>query len=863
MTSQASNSSRAKKSTLRTVRPRSAGSALSGILGAIAMSVVAGVLITAAVTPLVAVSGATATSAISIFENLPNHLDPGKLAEPSTIYALNDAGKKVELATFYDQDRKTVEWGDISQYVKDAAVAEEDPRFYTHGGVDVLATSRAALQNAVGQGFSGASTITMQYVRNVLVQDAMSIADEADRDEAYEDAMRQDIDRKLKEMKLAVSIEKKFSKDDILLGYLNIALFGRQIYGIESAANYFYGKSTKDLTLAESASLVAIVNNPGKLQIDVEENLPANQERRDKILASMLDRGKITQAQYDEAVATDVTPNITPRIAGCAVAESKGLGHFCNYVQLYIKNDPSFGNTPEERNFNFMRGGYEIVTTIDLDMQNAALDAIKATVPATLPGIDVGTTVASTEVGTGRVLTMAQNRPFSDDPAVLESNNAFTSVNYNTDYEYGGSSGFQSGSVSKAWTVAEWIRTGHSVQERVNANARDIDASSLRAKCLPDGVYGYETFNVRNNSGANYGNVSVARATADSLNAGFISMQQQMDLCETMELAERLGVHRASPQPNEGFANYGTTDLTRNPVNVFAGTDEVAPMTMATAMAAFANKGVTCTEVPIDSITDSDGQAVPFTKSKCTEAVSPEVAAGTIFALKGVITNGTGPHAASNIGVPHFAKTGTTDNFVDNWTVGASSKVSTATWTGNVNGKVSTQLFGIEWSAQTIFPAVMNVADAKYGGEEFPEPSEAAIVNTMVEVPDTKGKSFEDASELLTSVGFTVSDGGDIDSSAPKGTVGSTSPAAGSSVTLGSGVTVYRSNEKVRSVPDVTGEDGRDAERRITEEGFKSVLRCKAGDGKPSGSEVIEMNPAAGSEAKRGSQVVLLADCDD
>ena len=126
------------------------------------MSAVAGVLITAAVTPIVAVSGAAASSAISIFENLPNHLDPGQLAQPSTIYAKNSDGKNVEIATFYAQNREMVEWDDISQYVKDAAVAEEDPRFYTHGGVDVLSTSRAVVQNLAGQNLSGASTVTMQ-----------------------------------------------------------------------------------------------------------------------------------------------------------------------------------------------------------------------------------------------------------------------------------------------------------------------------------------------------------------------------------------------------------------------------------------------------------------------------------------------------------------------------------------------------------------------------------------------------------------------------------------------------------------------------------------------------------------------------
>ena len=229
MTPQSPLSSRAKKLPVRFVKPRSAGGVFGGLLGALVMSVVAGILVTAAITPVVAVSGAMASTAVSVFESLPTHLNPGQLAQPSTIYAKQTDGTEVEVATFYAQDREMVGWDQITQYVKDAAVAEEDPRFYTHGGVDILATARAVMQNVAGTGFSGASTITMQYVRNVLIQEAEAISDPEASQIAYDAAMKQTMDRKLQEMRYAVSIEKEYSKDQILLGYLNIALFGRQI----------------------------------------------------------------------------------------------------------------------------------------------------------------------------------------------------------------------------------------------------------------------------------------------------------------------------------------------------------------------------------------------------------------------------------------------------------------------------------------------------------------------------------------------------------------------------------------------------------------------------------------------------------
>ena len=867
MASPSSKSPRAKSASVRTAKRRTPGGALGGFLGAVIMSVIAGILVTAAITPVVAISGAAASSAISIFEQLPTHLNPGALAQPSTMYAKQADGSEIEIATFYAQNREMVGWDEISQYVKDAAVATEDPRFYTHGGVDILGLTRATLQNAVGLSFSGASTITMQYVRNVLVQRAEAIPDEEERAAAYEDAMRQDVDRKLQEIRYAVSIEKEYSKDEILLGYLNIALFGRTNYGIESAAQYYYGKSAKDVTLAEAASLVAIVQNPSVLQIDLAENIENNQIRRDYILGRMLDSGRITQAQYDEAIATPVTPNITPRVSGCQVAENVGLGHFCNYVQLYIQNDPQFGETAEERDFNLLRGGYKIVTTVDLDIQAAGRDAIAAEVPQTMEGIDVGAASVSVEVGTGRVLAMVQNRPFSSDPVVLEANPGFTSINYNTDFEYGGSSGFQVGSTFKPFTLAQWLRSGYSVRDMVNANGRTVQYQSFRAECL-GGVYGYGSFTFQNDQGRQFGNQSVLNVVAQSINGGIVSMQQRMDLCDTFELAESLGVHRASVQPNPDLTTYDTTKLTMVPSNVYGGIDEIAPITMASAYAAFAGGGQVCSPVPIDSITGPDGQEVAFTKSQCREGITPEVAAGVAYALEYTVNSGLATHARSAYGIPHLAKTGTTDNVVDNWTVGASTRVATATWVGNVTGKVSTQQFGgfngLMAADQTIWPAMMNVADAKYGGDRFPPPSQTAIRTTMVQVPDVRGKSFEEAQQLLTAAGFDVRDGGEQDSSVPAGLVSGTDPAGGGETAAGSSITVYRSAGNLRTLPAIPGgSTGAQARSAVTSAGFTNVeLRCASGNSNDAPSKpFVSMDPAPGSEARVDATVRIAVDC--
>ena len=842
------------------------------------MSAIAGILVTAAVTPVVALSGAAATSAVSIFENLPSNLKPGQLAQPSTLWA-KQGDKDVKIAEFYEQDRIPVGWDDISPYVKDALVAIEDPRFYTHGGVDALAASRAVVQNVAGSsGRSGASTITMQYVRNVLVQESTAIPDPEEQEAAYELAMQETMDRKLKEMKLAIGVEKKFTKDEILTGYLNITLFGRQVYGIESAAHYFYNTTAKDLTLPQAASLIAIVNQPTAYQLDIPENIPANTERRNLILNQMFKHGKITQEQLDEAIATPVEPVITRRIQGCTVAESNyGLGHFCDYVQNQMKKDPEFGPDAMTRDFNMRRGGYDIHTTIDLDLQKAAVDAMRAEVPKTMEGIDVGGATVSQEVGTGRVLAMAQNRPFSTEEELTKQ--GYTAINYSTDQSDGGSSGFQVGSTFKAITLAEWIRTGHSVRDVVNVNGRTVQLQSFRASCLDGGVYGYGPWQFANDNLGVRGNQSVLTAVAQSLNGGLVSMQQQLDLCDTFELAKKLDMHRASPAQNKEFPNYGGYDLTVNPSNTFGGTDEMSPLTMATAFSAFAGKGKVCTPVAIDSITGPDGEAVPFKKSTCTEALSPEVAAGVAYALEYTINNGIAGHARSAFGTPHLAKTGTTDDYIDNWTVGASSKVATATWVGNVGpnpqclgqpdcSRVDTRNFGgyqgLTAADSRIWPSVMYVADQKYGGEGFGDPAATALRQTMVNVPDVRGKSFDEAAGILENARFAYRDGGEVDSAAPKGTIARTDPAIGSATGLGTEITLYRSRGNAGKIPDgLGGKTAKDAENALKSAGFSSVsVSCEGGGKVDSDKDKVKsVSPAGGEEVKLNGRVTLTVSC--
>ncbi|MBM7505101.1 transglycosylase domain-containing protein [Agromyces aurantiacus] len=697
---------------------RTPAGVVGGLVGLVAASAAAATLVTVAITPAIAAVGVATSSTISMFENLPSYLDIGELSEKSNIYATRSDGSVALLASFYDQNRVEVGWDQINQYVKDAAIAGEDPRFYEHSGVDLQGTLRAAATTATGRETQGGSSIAQQYVKNVRVQECERDATtEEERDGCYDAVTETTIDRKLKEMRLAIGIEKRYTKSEILLGYLNIAGFGGTVYGIEAAANYYYGTSAKNLTLPQAASLMAIVNNPGKFRIDQpddETNGTANgyadnTSRRDYILKSMLEERKITREEYDAAVATPVEPKITEPSTGCQTAA--GSAYFCDYVKHVLQNDPTFGEDEETRLLNFRRGGYDVYTTLDLDLQVAAEQAMARHVPATFPGWDVGGVISSVEVGTGRVLAMAQNRTYSQDPDVLAQGPQFTSINYNTDYAYGGSRGFQPGSSYKVFTLAEWLSSGHGLAERVDSRPKS-NWGVFQDSCLGPQFAG--DWNPKNDAGESGGNYSAMESTINSINTGFIGMAKRLDLCNIRKRAEAFGVHRADGDP-----------LAEGPSSVI-GTNEVAPLSMAVAFAGIANNGTTCTPIAIDRIVGRDGEEIPPPKSTCTQSVLPEVAAAMHTAMGAVMTGGTGRQSNQNVvpSVPLIGKTGTTDGAKDTWMVGASSKVATAVAVVSVNGEANQR--GIDFATgqaatarHRMWPEVMSVAAAKYGGDPF------------------------------------------------------------------------------------------------------------------------------------------------
>ncbi|WP_139416616.1 transglycosylase domain-containing protein [Agromyces laixinhei] len=866
----------------------------AGILGIVGMSALAGVLVTAAVTPALAVTGMAANNGISLFENLPGYLDIKELSAKTDIYAVQPDGTQGLMASFFSENREVVPFEAISLYVKDAAIAGEDPRFYEHAGIDIQGTTRAVMNEfVIGGETQGGSSITQQYVKNVLINNGIRDAKtEEERDAAYAAATESDgnagISRKLKEMKYAIALEKKYQKDEILKGYLNIAAFGGRVYGIESASQYYFGKSAADVSLPEAASLIAIVNHPEKFRLDqpddpengaatvneAGEPVPyaANKQRRDYILDEMLKYGKITQEEHDAAVVSPVTPVITEPSTGCQTAA--GSAYFCDYVKnviLHSYDDPATTDINEGRR-KLEEGGLQVYTTLDPELQQRAIEAVAENVPFTDPRFDVGSAAVTVQPGTGKVLAMAQNKTYSQADEILATDPTTSAINYSTDFDYGGSSGFQPGSTFKVFTLGQWLKEGHSLLESFNGSRRTF--ASFPGACS-GGTISTPGYNPKNDDSRTANNA--VDATKYSVNSSFMAMAQQVELCGIKKTAEAFGVKRAdglelgqrwawnedgTPVLNPDGSQAINPDAEFQPAAVL-GTEEVSPLSMAVAFAGIANDGVTCTPIAIESITESDGTPVEAPKSTCTAAVTPEVALAMQYAMKQTFNGGTAGESRTGTGIEHIGKTGTTDDAFDTWMIGASKTASTAVWVGNVTGGENRQnLRRVDFDSgeasrarHRIWRSIMELADTRYGGADFTDPDQSAFKQVLADIPQVTGLSFDAAKQALETAGFVAEDGGQQDSNQPAGTVTGTDPTGQAG--KGSTVRIFTSNGSMTGVPNVVGMTDGQADAALKQAGFR-VQRQNEGTTDPTKvGVVLSQNPAAGASAKPGDQVTI------
>ncbi|MFJ6212254.1 transglycosylase domain-containing protein [Streptomyces sp. NPDC092296] len=638
------------------------------------VSVLAGLLTAGLALPAVGALGLTAKNTAKSFEDIPDDFKAPPLSQASYIY---DA-KGGLIAKIYDRDRTILKLDDIAPVMRQAQVDIEDARFYQHGAIDLKGVLRAATKNAESGDVQGASTLTQQYVKNVFIEEA---GDDKDK---FLEATRQTMGRKIQELKYAIKLEEQLTKDQILTNYLNITFFGNQAYGIEAAANRYFSTHAKDLTLPQAAMLAGLVQNP--TAYDPTLHPQAAKNRRDTVIRRMADLKHITQAEADKAIATPLTLKYSAPQNGCITAQ-KGMGFFCDYVRNVLRTDPVFGKTKADRTKLLSRGGLRIYTTLDPATQAAANAGVTSRVYASDRDVAAITMV---KPGTGKILAMAQSRPYG-----LDTKKHQTQVNFSVGNDLGSGNGQPVGSTFKPILAAAAIEGG-TPPTQVFSSPNKMDYPTM-STC--DGQWVANGDHTQNESVSEVGPYSMQEAMNKSINTYFVQLEQQIGLCPVTKMAEKLGL------------GVQATGAKIDPVaSLTLGVLNYSPVQMASAYATFAARGTHCKPIAITSVVSGSKRlAVP--KADCQQVMSEKTADTINTLLYGVTQDGTGTTAGLT-DRDSAGKTGTTDAAghtgpMNAWFSGYTPDLAASVWLGDPNqqktmlnvtigGRYYSQVFGAD-----------------------------------------------------------------------------------------------------------------------------------------------------------------------
>ncbi|MEV6299792.1 transglycosylase domain-containing protein [Actinoplanes sp. NPDC051861] len=692
---------------------------------------IAGLVLAGLSYPLAALAGMGVKAGTEALESMPEKLTEVPPAQSTYVYA-NDG--KTLLTMFYEEHRKQTPIKSMSPYITKAIVASEDTRFYEHNGVDAKGVARAFVANQKAGGVSqGASTLTMQYVR-------MALRDAARTPKEALEATEQTAARKLREMRLAIEVEQRLSKEQILERYLNAAYFGHRAYGIYAAAQVFFSKEPQNLSLTEAALLAGLVKAPSAYDPASKDQRAALQ-RRNYVIDQMLKIGSITPEQAAAATKAKIKLKLSHPPNDCVSVARKhnDWGFFCDYFKSWWREQPAFGRTPQEREENLRRGGYRVVTSINPKIQGYAMEHV-------LDKERRGSPFAHGQVviqpGTGRVLSMAVNRRYS-----LNQDNNGRHSDWSQDRDVKGNypntvnpllgggdmAGYQAGSTFKIFTMLAALEEGLPLSTSFYAPERYYSQYIT----APGPATCGHNWCPKNSSKSMTGRQTMWSGFGKSVNTYFVQLEERVGADKAVKMAERLGlrwrtdIDRELATP-EHASGWGAFTL---------GVSDATPVEMANVFATLAAEGTYCEPLPVESIRTPDGShAVHDGKlvaaPRCHRELPTNVARAATDAARcvtgygaarGSCGWGTSAMVYGVLGRPVAGKSGTTDGNKTAWFSGYTPQLAASAFVADPDNPE--HLVGAGRSTMSKYTVAQTLRDAlkNQPKEKFKPPSDKLV----------------------------------------------------------------------------------------------------------------------------------------
>lgn len=561
-------------------------------------------------------------------KNMDEHLQPDAASE------FYDSKGELIYTTLSEERRIPININYIPEHTQQAFISIEDNRFYEHMGVDFRGTARAVVSTLSGREVQGGSTITQQLAKNAFLTQERTIT------------------RKIKEAFLARELEKRYTKDEILEMYLNHIYFGQGAYGVESAARYYFGKEAKDLSVAESATLAAIPKSPN--YFNPFENPKASKERQELVIDQMVKYGYITEEQGKKAKAEELK---------LATTRKKKTSN-PNFYFIDMITQKVIDELGAEALY---KGGLKVYTTLDSDMQKAAIESLKHLPVAVKEESKLGKDEHPVAYTDKNKLTQPQVALVAIDPntghvkAMLggrgedKFNRATLSVR-------------QPGSSFKPFVYLTGMANGFTPASIMEDKEEEFD----------------KDWKPRNVTKKWYGKVTLRTAIARSMNIPTIKLAREVGVHKVVETAQKMGI---STLVNEG--KYTDANLSMAIGGLSHG---VSPLEMASAYGVFATNGILCKPFALLKVTDAHGKVLYEQETVAKRVMDPKPVYTTVNMLEDVLIWGSG--GGMGIGRPAAGKTGTTDNYVDAWFVGFTPDLSTAVWVGDDNNRTLDNMSG-------------------------------------------------------------------------------------------------------------------------------------------------------------------------